>query len=212
MQVIKKALGLTLLLMVYQQFCGINVVLFYTATIFAATGSSIPPDVSTIIIGVVQIMASGVTPMIVDKYGKRFLLIVSALMMCIGEVTLGFYFYLKEIGNNLESISWLPITCLVVYIVFYSIGMGPLPWAVMGELFPTEVKSAAATAIASSCWLMAFLLTKFFGNVSAIIGIGGSFWIFAGFCAFAVFQIYKYLPETSGKSLQQIQEILAKGK
>lgn len=79
-------------------------ILFYTQTIFAATGSTIPADLSTIIIGIVQVLASFLTPMLVDRMGKRFLLLFSAVGMGLSEAVLGYYFYLKDSGQNVESV------------------------------------------------------------------------------------------------------------
>lgn len=203
-----KALILSVGLVALQQLSGINVILFYTETIFKATGSSIRPDIATIIVGIVQVLSSGLTPILVDRLGKRFLLLLSAIGMALSEGVLGYFFFLHDHGGNVEAISWLPILCLVVYIITYCLGFGPLPWAVMGELFPANVKSAASTATASGCWFLGFLLTQFFSSVSIAIGIGPSFWIFTGCCVFGMFFVYKFLPETTGKSLQEIQDIL----
>lgn len=203
-----KALALSVGLVAFQQFSGINAILFYTQTIFAATGSTIPADISTIIIGIVQILGSFIGPALVDKKGKRFLLLFSAAGMMVSQAALGTYFYLKDSGKDVHAIFWLPVLCLVGYMVTYSAGFGPLPWAVMGELFPSNVKSSASTATASICWILGFLITKFFSSVSDVIGNAGSFWIFAVCCALAGIFVYKFLPETSGKSLQEVQDIL----
>lgn len=203
-----KALIICMGLLAFQQFSGINVILFYTQVIFEATGSSIPADISTIVIGVVQIMGSFLTPMMVEKKGKRFLFLLSAIGMALSEVVLGYYFYLKKSNTDVSGIFWLPIACLVSYMITYCVGFGPLPWAVMGELFPSNVKSSASTVNASFCWLLGFIITKFYAPLSEVIGIDGSFWIFSVCCVIAGIFVYKYLPETSGKSLQEIQDIL----
>lgn len=203
-----KALILSVGLVTFQQFSGICAILFYTQTIFAATGSTIPADISTIIIGIVQILGSFIGPALVDKKGKRFLLLFSATGMFIFQVVLGLYFYLKDSGKDVHVIFWMPVLCLIGYMITYSAGFGPLPWAVMGELFPANVKSAASTVTASFCWILAFFITKFFASISDLIGNAGSFWIFAVCCGIAGIFVYKLLPETSGKSLQEIQDIL----
>lgn len=205
---LKKALILSVGLVALQQLSGINVILFNTQNIFKATGSSIEAAISTIIVGVVQVLSSGLTPILVDRMGKRFLLLISAIGMALSEGVLGYFFYLQTHGGTVDAISWLPVLCLVVYIITYCLGFGPLPWAVMGELFPADVKSAASTATASGCWLLGFVLTQFFAPVSMAIGMAASFWTFTGCCAFGVFFVYKFLPETTGKSLQEIQNIL----
>lgn len=205
-----KALMISLALVTFQQFAGINAILFYTQTIFEATGSSIPPEISTIIIGIVQIIGSFLTPIFVEKKGKRFLLLTSAIGMALSELVLGAYFYLKEHNHNVQPIFWLPVVTLIAYMLTYCSGFGPLPWAVMGELFPGNVKSSASTVTASFCWILGFLITKFFANMVDVMGTSGSFWFFAGCCVIAGVFVYKFLPETSGKSLQEIQEILQK--
>lgn len=205
-----KALIISLALVTFQQFSGINVILFYTQTIFEATGSSIPPEIATIIIGVVQIIGSLITPIFVDKKGKRFLLLISAVGMAISEIVLGVYFYLLERKVDLQPFFWLPVLSLIVYMLTYCFGFGPLPWAVMGELFPANVKSSASTVTASFCWILAFFITKFFANMVDLLGTSGSFWLFSVGCVAAGVFVYTFLPETSGKSLQEIQEILQK--
>lgn len=203
-----KALFLSVSLVVCQQLSGINIILFYTQDIFTSAGVSLSPAICTILIGLVQIVASGATPVLVGKWGKRFLLMLSGIGMGASQGVLGYFFYVKDRGDDVSSIGWLPIVCLLVYIISYCLGFGPLPWAVMGELFPGNVKSAASTVTASGCWILGFLLTKYFNLVTGIIGTGPSFGIFAG-CSFAaaVF-VFKFLPETTGRSLQQILNIL----
>jgi sugar porter (SP) family MFS transporter len=204
-----KALIISVGLVAFQQFSGINIVLFYTQDIFTDAGSTIPADISTIIVGVVQVFASASTPILVEKKGKRFLLILSAIGMAVSQGALAIFFYIKSGGSDISSIAWLPVLSLVVYIITYCLGFGPLPWAVMGELFPGNIKSAASTATAAGCWFLGFILTKYFSLVSDFIGTSGSFGIFAVCCIGAAIFVYKYLPDTSGKSLQEIQDILS---
>lgn len=204
---LQKALIVSVALVSFQQLSGINVVLFYANDIFEASGSSIPSEVSAIIIGGVQFFSSFITPIFVDRLGRRILFIFSAFGMLLSETVLGVYFYLKdETETDLEPVSWLPVVCLVLYIITYNCGFGPLPWTVMGEIFPTNVRSVASATTSSICWFFGFILTKFFGQVSDEIGMAGSFWIFAGFCLAAAVFVITYLPETKGKTSAQIHE------
>ncbi|GLV44376.1 uncharacterized protein CBL_10180 [Carabus blaptoides fortunei] len=203
-----KALLLSLGLVTGQQLSGINVVLFYTENIFTATGSTIPAAISAIIIGIVQVLSSALTPMIVERLGRKLLLLISAAGMVLSLIVLGLYFYLSNNGTDVSGISFLPVLCLVAYMIVYCIGFGPLPWAVMGELFPANIKSIASTATASFCWLIGFLMTKFFSNIAEVIGMSGAFWIFAGFTILSGVFVFMFLPETKGKSLQEIQDEL----
>ncbi|KAJ8942447.1 hypothetical protein NQ318_002659 [Aromia moschata] len=203
------ALFLSVSLVALQQFSGINIVLFYAQGIFTSAGVSLAPEICTIMIGVVQIVASGATPVLVEKRGKRFLLLLSAVGMAVAQGALAYFFYLKDNQkSDVSAIGWLPIASLVVYIVTYCLGFGPLPWAVMGELFPGNIKSVASTVTASCCWVLGFLLTNYFNIVTSLIGTAGSFGIFSVCCVIAAVFTYVFVPETSGKSLQEIQEIL----
>ncbi|KAK5644662.1 hypothetical protein RI129_005962 [Pyrocoelia pectoralis] len=203
-----RALMISLGLVSFQQLSGINVVLFYTQTIFLLTGTSIPSAISTIIVGIVQVLAGSLTPLLVERTGKRFILIFSAVGMGLAMGLLGFYFYVQNNPTVITYFFWLPIASLICFNITYSVGFGPLPWAVLGELFPANIKSAASTITASFCWLLAFIITNVFGSVTEAIGIYGSFWLFAIFCVLAFFFVYILLPETSGKTLQEIQDIL----
>lgn len=123
--------------------------------------------------------------------------------------TLGLYFYLKNVvEQDMASLSWLPVASLVVYIAAYSVGWGPLAWAVMGELFASDVKSKASSITVIFCWVIAFCITKFFSNIEQALGTYTAFWIFAVFCVVSVLFVFFLLPETKGKSLQQIQDEL----
>ncbi|XP_077287496.1 facilitated trehalose transporter Tret1-like [Arctopsyche grandis] len=206
-----KALYLSCGLVLFQQFSGINVVLFYLEPIFGSSDTGLSPEISTIIIGVVQVLASSVTPLVVDRVGRRILLIISSLGMTVALALLGLFFILdaKE-SSSVESITWLPIASLVLFMCVYCIGFGPLPWAVMGELFDPSVKSIASTIATTFCWLISFILTKFFGSVADSLGMHYAFWIFGLFTLIAFFFVFFLLPETKGKSLQEIQDILNK--
>lgn len=205
-----KAFIISLALVGFQQFSGINAVLFYAQTIFSASGSDLKAEYASIIIGGVQFVTSFITPLFVDRLGRKILLYFSAIGMLLSETLLGVYFYLKDDNQDVGSISWLPIVSLVLYILTYNCGFGPLPWAVMGELFPANVKSTASAFTAAFCWFISFLITKFFSSMVDGMGMGPSFWVFAAFCLVAFIFTLFYVIETKGKSLQEIQEILEK--
>ncbi|XP_012234489.1 solute carrier family 2, facilitated glucose transporter member 8 [Linepithema humile] len=203
-----KALLFTCALASFQQFTGINVVLFYMQNIFIAAESSVPTEQAPIIIGAVQMLASGATPIVVDWLGRRVLLVFSGIGTTLSLCALGLYFYLKDVQHAddvVAQISWLPVVALVIFIATYSVGWGPLPWAVMGEMFSSNVKAKASGITVSICWFLAFLITKFSSNMDEAIGQYATFWMFAGFCVLSIIFTVLILPETKGKSLQQIQ-------
>lgn len=111
--------------------------------------------------------------------------------------------------SDVSAISWLPIVSLVIFIAVYCIGWGPLPWTVMGEMFASNVKSKASGITVCVCWLVSFFITKFANNLQDVFGQFALFWIFAVFCVASVLFTVLILPETKGKSLQEIQDVLS---
>ncbi|XP_032680146.1 facilitated trehalose transporter Tret1-2 homolog [Odontomachus brunneus] len=207
----RKALIYTCALASFQQLTGINFVLFYMQNIFISANSSVPTDQAPIIIGVVQMLASGVTPVVVDRLGRRMLLVLSGIGETVSLCALGFYFYLKEVqqaDDVVAQISWLPVVALVIFISTYSVGWGPLPWAVMGEMFASNVKAKASGVTVSVCWFLAFIITKFSSNIIEAFGNYTTFWLFGAFCIASILFTVLLLPETKGKSLQEIQDEL----
>ncbi|XP_011693009.1 PREDICTED: solute carrier family 2, facilitated glucose transporter member 8-like isoform X2 [Wasmannia auropunctata] len=206
-----KALLYTCAMVSFQQLTGINVVLFYMQNIFIDAGGAVPTEVAPIIIGVVQVLASAVTPVVVDRSGRRLLLVFSGVGEVVSLCALGLYFYLKDVQNAtdvVQQISWLPVVSLVIFVATYSVGWGPLPWAVMGEMFDPNVKAKASGITVSVCWGLAFILTKFSSNLQKGLGNFATFWMFGGFCILSILFTVFLLPETKGKTLQQIQDEL----
>lgn len=205
----RRALMISLCLLLFTQFSGINAVIFYTGFIFDASHANIESSLATIIVGIMQVVATFVASLTVDKLGRRFLLVSSASLMCICNICLGFYFYLLDQQSPLiPHLNWLPIASLCVYIIAFSLGLGPIPWVLVGELFTTEVKAIASSLSGSMSWLIAFLVTKFFSNVRDAIGLGQTFFIFAGFAAVCTAFVWFMVPETKGKSFNDIQRSL----
>lgn len=119
------------------------------------------------------------------------------------------FFYMDHNDSPaLDKIMWLPIVSLILYIVVYSCGFGPLPWAILGEMFPMNVKAYAGTISAGFCWAISFVFVKYFEEVSISLGIHWSFWIFTICGVFGVLFVMLVLFETKGLSLQAIQDRL----
>ncbi|XP_075148730.1 facilitated trehalose transporter Tret1 [Haematobia irritans] len=203
----RKALFISAGLLVFQQFSGINVVLFNSQSIFESAGTGLDPALATIIIGIVQVASSGLTPIIADRLGRKVILLTSSSVMTVGLVALGAFFYMKLVVGDTSNVLWLPVPALVVYNIVYCIGFGPLPWAVMGEMFPANVKSIASSIVASTCWICGFLVTYFYPALDAL-GTYYAFWLFGIFCVVAFFFVLFIVMETKGLSLQEIQDKL----
>ncbi|XP_055378064.1 facilitated trehalose transporter Tret1 [Condylostylus longicornis] len=203
----RKALIISAGLIAFQQLSGINVVLFNAQTIFQDANTGLEPAVATILIGVVQVVSSGITPLIADRLGRKPILLVSGIVMSIGLVTLGAFFYIKSTGDDVSTIGWLPVTALIVYNIVYCTGFGPLPWAVLGEMFPGNVKGIASSLVASTCWILGFLVTFTYPSLK-VLGPHVAFFLYGGFCVAAFLFVLFIVMETKGLSLQQIQDKL----
>jgi len=128
-----RGLVVTMGLMFFQQVSGINAVIFYTNAIFEAADTGISPSIATIIIGVMQVIATLVSTMIVDRVGRRILLLISDSVMALCTLALGIFFYMKDQNkDSVTSLGWLPILSLCVFIISFSLGLGPVPWLMMG--------------------------------------------------------------------------------
>lgn len=144
-------------LLLFQQFSGINVVLFYSQKIFKKVGANLAPEYCTIIVGAVQFLSSFIYPTFGDKWGRKVLLIVSAIGMTISSSLLGAYSYLQSVNINLDNYAWVPLLCMTLFIVTYNSGYGPLPWVMLGELFSIRAKSVATSIASFVNWILAFL-------------------------------------------------------
>ncbi|XP_017770928.1 PREDICTED: facilitated trehalose transporter Tret1-like [Nicrophorus vespilloides] len=203
-----KCLLITIGLVTFQQFSGVNAILFYLQTVFLETGSELEPEISSIVVAVVQFTSSTITPFLVDRLGRKFLLYVSGIGTLISLITLGLFFYLKSNNYSVESLSLMPILSLMFFIFSYTVGFGPMPFTILGEIFPQNVKSAASTLTVSISSCFTFITTLFFPYLLQLVGFGISMWLFAAFCLVSLFFTYFFVPETKGKSLQEIQKML----
>jgi len=191
-------------LMLFQQFSGINAVIFYTQKIFESAKSEMDPLDASILVAGVQVIATLAAVFVVDRLGRKILLLASDLIMCISLVCLGLYFKLDEDGKG-GSIGWLPLVSLMIFIAAFSIGFGPLPWMMMGELLPGHIKGPVASMATLFNWLLAFIVTKFYEDLLEATSAFWCYWIFAIVCAVGTGFIFLFVPETKGKSVEEIQ-------
>lgn len=138
--------------------------------------------------------------------GRRPLLLFSDFFMAICTFFLGLYFFLKaKTDFDVSIISWLPILSVCIFLVSFSLGFGPIPWMFMSEVFPRQITGYACSIACLVNWLCVFLVTRFFGDVNAWIGTFGSFWLFTIVSAFGTVFVYFLVPETKGKTLEEVQ-------
>lgn len=211
----RKALLSALGIMAFQQLSGINAVIFYTVPIFQSAGSSLSPDLSGILVGILQLIAAYAAVMLIEKANRRFFLMLSSSGMFLCLVLLGIYFHLQktvsEASGTLPSgIGLMPIGSLLAFIIFFSFGFGPVPWMVMSELFAPEIKGLGSGLAVMTNWILVFVVTFAFPVMNTHLGGHVTFYIFSGFMLLGIFFTYFVIPETRGKTLQQIQAILNK--
>merc|ERR1719209_1074048 len=198
----------SLMLMFGQQLSGMNAVMFYCVDIFKAAHSGLDPTTANIIIGAVQIVATLLAAVIMDKAGRRLLLNLSAFFMVLSISLLGFYFYASVHMKDLSShLSVVPLISLSVFVFAFSLGFGPIPWLMMSELFAPEVKSVASSISTTFNWTLAFLVTATFDSILDGLTAAGAYWLFAAICAATTAYVIIFVYETKGKSLQEIQQL-----
>ncbi|XP_072944070.1 facilitated trehalose transporter Tret1-like isoform X2 [Epargyreus clarus] len=205
------AILISLGLMLFQQLSGINAVIFYASTIFKLSGSSLDENVCSIIIGVVNFVSTFIATGIIDRLGRKMLLYISSVSMIITLVALGAYFYVKDAGVDVNSYGWLPLACLVIYVLGFSIGFGPIPWLMLGEILPSKIRGNAASLATGFNWTCTFVVTKTFHNIIDAIHMYGTVWVFAVLCVLGLFFVIFFVPETRGKSLEEIEKKLTGG-
>ncbi|CAH1135590.1 unnamed protein product [Ceutorhynchus assimilis] len=204
----RKALYISVLLVSLQQLAGISPLLSYLKPIYLAAGTSISPNISTLITGAVQISSNTACIFMVERLGRKFLILNCCVFCFLSMTALGVYFYLKDHNYDVVPIFWLPITCVLIYMVTFSCGLGPLPWAVMGEILPSNVKGLAAALTTTMSFVTACLVTFLFPIVNEALGQAAGFWAFAIFCLLGYFFVHFVMFETKGKTLTEIQRIL----
>ncbi|XP_022166247.1 facilitated trehalose transporter Tret1-like [Myzus persicae] len=202
----RKSLLIGIGCMFFQQTSGINAIIFYMGYIFNEIGSSITPNTSVIAVGIVQLVMTFVAMMIVDKAGRRVLLMVSAIVMSLSFFSLGLYLDISHKLVHKDSIlSWLPLILIALYISAFSLGFGPIPWVVMGEIFSNEVKPYGTSLATATNWILVFAVTFLTFVTTDSIGFLGLFWVYSFFCLLGALFVWYTVPETKNKSLAEIQ-------
>ncbi|XP_053204136.1 facilitated trehalose transporter Tret1-like [Panonychus citri] len=208
---IYKPFLLCMFLMFAQQFSGINAVTFYTVDIFHSSGSTIDDNLATILIGLIQTVATLIGCILTDRLGRRILLFISGIIMGLALFILTLYYYLSSSqGTSFsQSFGWMPLVALAIYTSAFALGYGPLPWLLMSELLPNQVKGSASGIATAFNWFCCFIVAKEFVPFEDLVGKAGTFGTFGAICIFSAFILGWKLPETKGKSLEEIQRIFS---
>ena len=167
-----KPISIGLMLMLLQQFSGIKVISSYIVQIFQNAGSKFDANICSIVVGVIQVTGTSISVLVVDKFGRRQLLIISEMFISISFCMLATFFFIQErhspcpaveackdqvvTAETIDNLAWLPPASIVTFAVSYSMGMGPLPWVLNAELFSKEAKTASS----SICGLLNSMLRR----------------------------------------------------
>lgn len=203
----RKALIIGAVVMTVQQFSGISPILNYTVAIFEASGSKLSPNVAAIIVGSLQLIGALAATLFMDRAGRKLLLLISSvgMAMALAPIALYFRFKLNDADPEfMESIGWVPVASMAVYVIVYGLGFGPVPFVLVSEIFTTEARSTATSFCIFLIWGEAFILLKFFASLSQLIGIDSCFGMFSLCCVLGAVFTYYYIPETKGKSIDMI--------
>jgi sugar porter (SP) family MFS transporter len=193
-------------LAIAQQFIGVNTVIYYAPTILKftglGTGSAITEALS---VGLANVIFTILAVLILDRVGRRPLLITGTAGCIISLGVLGAFFASHALQH---SVPWLALVCLITYIASFAIGLGPVFWLMISEIFPLSVRSPAMSISTVGNWSANFLISSFFLSLTTAITRQGTFWLYAGFGVIALIYFVVRVPETKDRSLEQIEREL----
>ncbi|OAY61721.1 sugar transporter ERD6-like 7 [Manihot esculenta] len=189
-------------LMVFQQFGGINGVCFYVSHIFESAGFS--ASIGTIIYAIIQVVVTALNTIVIEKGGRKPLLLVSASGLVIACIITAISFYLKANELALQSVPVLAVTGILLYVGSFSAGMGAVPWVLMSEIFPINIKGVAGSLATLVNWFGAWTISYTYNFLMSWSSYG-TFILYAVVNALGILFIAKVVPETKGRTLEQIQ-------
>ena len=198
------------LLSVFQQFVGINVVLYYAPEIFKSMGAG--TDVAllqTIIVGSVNLIFTVLAIMTVDKFGRKPLMIIGAMGMALSMFALGTSFFMEAIGIG-------ALVFMLFYVASFAMSWGPVTWVLLSEIFPNKIRGKAMAIAVAAQWISNYLVSWTFplmdknSYLLEQFNHGFSYWIYGIMGLLAAFLVWKFVPETKGKTLEEMEEMWKK--
>ena len=191
-------------LSIFQQFVGINVVLYYAPEIFRNMGSGTDSALlQTIIVGIINLTFTVIAILTVDKFGRKPLQIIGALGMAVSMILLGFTFYFQSVGYG-------ALIFMLTYTASFAMSWGPVTWVLLSEIFPNNIRGAMSIAVAAQ-WIANLIVSWTFpimndnSSLNQIFHHGFSYWIYGLMGILAAWFVWKMVPETKGKSLEEME-------
>ena len=198
-----------MLLSVFQQFIGINVVLYYAPEIFRNMGMGTNAALAqTIIVGVINLSFTVLAIFTVDRFGRRPLMIIGSLGMAVSMVTLGMTFFLEQMG-------FLSLLAMLCYVASFAVSWGPICWVLLAEIFPNKIRSQAMALAVAAQWVANYLVSWTFPMMDKSTYLNGIFhhafayWIYALMAVLAALFMWRFVPETKGRSLEEMEKLFA---
>ena len=192
---------------VFQQFVGINVVLYYATDIFKGMGMSTNASLmQTIIVGAVNLLFTVVAILSVDHFGRKPLQIIGALSMAVSMISLGADFWLGGKGM-------VALVCMLVYIAGFAVSWGPVTWVLLSEIFPNQIRGKAMAVAVAAQWIANYLVSWTFPMLDKNpylvehFNHGFAYWIYGGMSVLAALFMWRFVPETKGRSLEQMEKL-----
>lgn len=190
-------------LAIFQQVTGINTVIYYAPTIFKSTGfGSSASILATVGVGVVNVALTIVAILLVDKVGRRPLLLVGLTGMALSLGGLGLAFLLPGLSGY---VGWIAVASLMLYVAFFAVGLGPVFWLLISEIYPLKVRGSAMSVATVGNWGSNLLVALTFLTLIQAVGSTATFWLCAGLSVGALIFTYFLVPETKGRSLEEIE-------
>lgn len=195
-----KLLGLGVFLVVFQQWCGINVIFNYAQEIFSAAGYDVDAILFNIAItGTVNLIFTIVAIFTVDRFGRRGLMLLGAGFLAAIDALLGYGYFTETKGVSMLVLVVSAIAC-------YAMTLAPVTWVVISEIFPNRVRGGAVAVSVFFLWLACTVLTFTFPVLNDQLGTHGTFWLYSVICVVGFLVIWGFLPETRGRSLEEIEQ------
>ncbi|OME82893.1 arabinose-proton symporter [Paenibacillus sp. FSL A5-0031] len=192
-------------LAVLQQVTGINAVMYYAPEIFKATGAGTNASlIQTILVGFINLLFTLVALWLIDKVGRKALLLVGSASMSICLIVIGIAFQTGHAAGPLVLIF------ILLYVASFAISLGPVVWVIMSEIFPNRIRGKATAIAAMALWAADYLVSQSFPPMLSSAGPAATFWIYGGMALLAFLFTWRVVPETKGKSLEEIEALWAK--
>jgi SP family sugar porter-like MFS transporter len=189
----------------FQQWSGINVIFFYAPDIFAQTGAGVESQLfQTVIVGAMNVIFTIVAMWLVEKLGRKKLLLISSAGMAISYIIIGILFY----SNNISG--YILLIFSLIAVASYSSGLAPVTWVILSEIFPNRIRGQGMAIATLSLWIGTFTLTLTFPALMASFKGSFTFWLYALICILGFIFIFFTLPETKGKTLEELEKQLIK--